>query len=463
MPRAPRPRPGGLPWRLVPALLLLVGVLLRLPSLGLPLGPVDARLAVAAEDLAAERGADLGGHGPLLPALLTVTTASGLPAATTLRALGLLLGALLPLALQRLARRLGLTERAAALSALLLALHPLALAHAGGPEAGTLGAGLLLLLLGLARLAHGGGGPHRGALVLLAAAPLAHPATWAFLPPLAVLLLAAEPRPLGRALTGLVLAGALTLGLTRGAGAPSDALAALLLALPVAGLLVPLATVPRGARALLPDAHAQRPLLLAWLGGALLTFVLLATGTLRPGVRWRLDDLGAALLLAPPLLLLGAQGLEGLAARWRLRLEAGTALLTLAAGLLLALPPAQARLLPAGSADAGRLLALREALRAAAREAGPSGWVALDLGEGTASEARAARPWLGGRPLLIPPASGGGTEPPPGWPDGGPRSLALVTVAPEPGGTTTLGGFGIFLQEPASTSGPYTVLRVRRP
>ena len=60
-------------------------------------------------------------------------------------------------------------------------------------------------------------------------------------------------------------------------------------------------------------------------------------------------------------------------------------------------------------------------------------------------------------------APGGPAEPPPGWPEGGPRRLALLTRYPEPGNVTTLGGYGIFAQEPAGRSGPWHVLRIRRP
>ena len=453
----------GLPRGALSVLLLLVGLLLRVPSLTLPLGPVDAALAVAGEDLAAEHAADLQGHGPLLPVLLMVTTASGLPAGLTLRVLTLLVGALLPLLAHRLALRLGFTARAAALAALLLALHPVLVAHAGGPEAGAAGPALACLLLGLLRLARGAGGTQRGALVLLALAPLLHPAAWPFLVPLSILCLAAEPGGRGRALLGALAAGAFAAGLLRGPGAGGGPAAALLVGLPAAGLLLLLPFAGPGLLRLLPEAHAQRPLWTAWLGGAALHLLLLAAGVLRPGVRAAWDGLGPVLLLAPPLVLLGVQGLATLGRAWRLRVEAGTLLLSLAAALLLGLAPAQARLLPEDSADAGRLHSLREALRMAAREAGASGWVALDLGEGTAVEARAARPWLAGRSLLITPASGGPSAPPAGWSEGGPRTLALVTRAPEPGGTTTLGGLGIFLQERAGSSGPYTVLRVRRP
>jgi hypothetical protein len=175
-----------LPPGTVPALLFLVGVLLRAPSLALPLGPSDAGGALASDDLAHRRWPDFHGHGPLLPLLLTVPVAVGAPAVGALRVVGLLLGALAPLLLHRLALRLGFVSRAAALAGLLLALHPVLVAHAGGPEAGAQGLALVLLLLAGIRLLARAGGTHRLTLTCALLATLAWPGAGPYLVAVAV-------------------------------------------------------------------------------------------------------------------------------------------------------------------------------------------------------------------------------------------------------------------------------------
>jgi hypothetical protein len=447
----------------MPALLLLVGVLLRVPALALPVGPDDARIAVAAEDLAREQGADFGGQGVLLPLLLVVPVSAGVPAASLLRVVGLLLGALVPLLGHALARRLGLPERAAAFAALLLAVHPVLIAHAGGPEAGAQGLALVLLLGACLRLTRSARGTRteRLAFALGVLTSLAWPATWPYTAGVAILATYADPRARTRAVVGLVAAGAVAFALPRGHGDAGGALAFALVALPALAALLLLPFVFLGVGRL-ARGTGKPPLLLVVGCATLLHAALVACGLARPGARFSWEGAQPTVVLVPAVVFAAVVGLERLQAAWRVRVEGAALAVAVTVSLLLGLGPAQAALLD-DPGLAGRLHELGTAARRADDEAGPDGWLALDLGEGTAVEARALASWLGGRKMLVTPSSGGPAEPPPGWPEGGPRRLALLTRHPEPGSVTTLGGYGIFSQVAAGRSGPWHVLRIRRP
>jgi hypothetical protein len=462
-----------LPRGTVPALLLLVGVLLRAPSLALPPGPEDAVLATAAEDLAGERAADFRGHGLLLPLLLVVPTSAGAPAAVALRVVGLLLGALAPLLTLALARRLGFPERAAALCALLLAVHPVLIAHAGGPEAGSQGLALVLLLAAWLRLTRptpaggrggrGGTRTERGALAVGVLASLAWPAAWPYLLAVGVLALKAERSGRARAVVGVVAVAAIAFSVPRGHGEAGGPAGFLLLALPILALVILLPFVVLGAVRMTRKANGGAGPLLAWGAATDVHALLLLAGLVRPGARLGWEAAQATVLLAPLVVFAAVAGLARLERAWRLRVEAAALALAVTGSLLLGLGPAQAALFGEDAGLAGRLHVLGTAARLADREAGPDGWLALDLGEGTDAEARALASWLGGRKVLVTPSSGGPAQPPSGWPEGGPRRMALLTRYPEPGDITTLGGYGIFGQTPAGRSGPWHVLRIRRP
>jgi len=454
---------GQLPRGTVPTLLFLVGVLLRLPSLALPLGASDAALAVAADELGRARWPDLHGHGPLLPLLLALPVAAGASAVVALRLLGVLLGALAPLLFHRLALRLGLDGRAAALAGLLLALHPVLIAHAGGPEAGAQGLALVLLLVAGLRVVGNGEGTRRTPFLFALLATLAWPAAAPYLLLVAVWALAAERGWKARAAVIAPVALALGLALYAGSGKAAGPIALLALALPALGLVVLLPAIGVGWLRLLRRLDPSRRFLAGWSSAVLLHAVLLGTGLLRPGSVWGWEAAAPTVLLAPFLVLCAVEGLAALARGWRLRLGFAALAFALLAALLAGLGPAQAGLLGGHLGPAGRQHDLGVAARLAQREAGPAGWVALDLGRERLDEARALALWLGER-TLVTPESGGPTSAPEGWPLGGPPSLALLTASePAPGQVTTLGGFGIFAQEHAGRSGPYHVLRVRRP
>lgn len=464
MPAAPRPAPAPrLPRGTVPALLLLVGILLRAPSLALPLGDADAEIANAAHAWAGERGASLAGHGPLLTLLLVVPLSAGLPAEAVLRVLGLAFGALAPLLLHRLVLRLGSSPRAAAFAALLAALHPVLVAHAGGPEAGEQGLALLLLLGAALGFAGRPAGTRRRALASAVLATLAWPGAWPYLCAVAIAAVRAEagtkPRGIAAALALAALAYAV---LGRPWGPPSPE-GLLVLAVPMLGLGLLLPWVALGWVRLTRDPARPRALLRAWSAAALGHLVLLAAGLAGPSSPWGWGAGGPCVLWVPWFALGATEGLQGLARGWRLRLEAGGLLAALLVSLLLGLGPAQAGLLGEHLGPAGRLHALGVAARLADREAGPEGWLVLDVGAEHLAQAQSLARWTGARPSLVTPRSGGPTSPPPGWPEGGPPTLALVTLAPEPGPVTTLGGYGIFNQEAAGRVGPYAVQRVRRP
>lgn len=437
------------------ALLVALGVLLRVPSLTLPLGAHDAALAAAGEDLAGLHALALQGDGPLVPALVALPVAVGADAPTALRLLGLLAGAVAPALVLALGLRLGLLPLQAGLSGLLLALHPLWIAHAGGAEVGAWGLGVALLLVAWQTRRQG------GAWCLLAV--LAQPGLW---PQALVLGLAtwASGGPAGRLQGALAALGGVAgaAWMLLGAGPqPVDALGAGAGLLLAAGLLL-VVRLPHGAR-MLAAARGTAPSPRAALVAGVLQAGVVCAGLAGVAVSATWDGLaGFAVVTAGFALLIGA-GVRFLSGGGDRRLAVGGLVLLLPVTLLSALGPAQHALLGERAPLAGRLHALAAAARLAAREAGPEGWVALDLGDVTAAQARALAPLLAGRPLLVTPASGGSAEPPSGWPPGGPITLSLLTVRPEPGRVTTLGGWGIYAQEPAGRVGAFHVQRIRRP
>lgn len=443
-------------------LLVGVGALLRLPALALPLGPDDAVLAGAAEALADASLPDLEGRGPLLPLLLWLPTLLGVPAAVALRWSGLLLGAMAPLLFHGLARRLGFSARGAGFAALLLALHPLLVAHVGGAEAGAQGLALTFLLLAWRRVASRQEGTRRGVLACAAGLALAYPPGWPFALALLPWVWSGEVSRKGRVLVALAGAALLALGLFLRHG-PAGSLAGAVVLLVVLALGLWLPQLVLGAGALVRGAQESRLAVGLLVGASAAQLVLLALPSTRPGVVAHADGLGAGALLVPCVVLAVAVGLARVRPPWRLRLEGLGLAVALVASLLAALGPTQAAVLGAHAGLAGRLHDLGAAVKLASHEAGPGGWVAVDLGEGTAAQGRALRGWVGDRHLLVAPDSGEAAELPEGWPPGGPRTLTLVTVRPEAGPVGTLGGFGVFAQEHAGTSGAYHVLRVRRP
>ncbi len=451
-----------LPLWVAQALLVGVGALLRVPALALPLGPDDAVIAGAAEELAAGRWPELEGRGPLLPVLLWLPTVVGLPAAVALRWSGLLMGALAPLLLHGLARKIGFSARGAGFAALLMAVHPLLVAHVGGAEAGAQGLALTLLLVALGSLARATTGHRRGVLASAAAVVLAHPGGWPYALALFPFVWQGESTGKGRVLVAGLGAAQLAFGLTQHHGPPGSLAGAVVL-LVVLALVVLLPQLALGSVWLLRGVQQARGALLALASASVAHLVLLALPWTRPGVLAEADGLGAGVLLVPASVLAMAVGAARLRAQWRARVEGLALGLGLVASLLAGLGPTQSALLGERAGLAGRLSDLGAAVKLATHEAGPGGWVGVDLGDGTAAQGRALRGWIGDRHLLVAPASGGSTSIPDAWPEGGPRTLALVTVRPEPGTVGTLGGFGVFSQEHAGVSGAYHVLRVRRP
>jgi hypothetical protein len=344
----------------------------------------------------------------------------------------------------------GLSALAAGLAGLVLAVHPLWVAHAGGPEAGTLGVAVSLAL-----------GAWFGGWATLLWLPclLAEPTLW---PHALLLLVVTWPQPtrtrVDRIVLGLGALACLTWSVLAHAHAPPTAAGlvaglALLVALPL------VVWVPRGASALWSRGGVARGTLVA----TILQLGLVVAGLAGPALRATWDGFaalapavaGAALVLAA-----GARLPQHAGDR---RLAFGALALLLPLTLLTALGGVQDVVLGEDAAPAARLRALGTAMKQAAAEAGPEGWIALDLGDGTAEQAAALAAFSRGRPLLVTPSSGGPAEKPAGWPEGGPITLSLVTVRPEEGTVTTLGGYGIYAQEPAGRFGAYHVRRIRRP
>jgi hypothetical protein len=433
-------------------LLFLVAFCVRTPSLGLPLEGEGAVIAAqAARGLALSEG-----HPPLMPALTSVGVGLGASPTAALRWIDAFCAALLAPLLALLALGLGLARTHAALAGFILAVHPLALAGAGGIDPGSGALATALVLAALAGLAAGRMGAARlGALAALLLIPadrvglvLAVPLLWHYARretsprvQTAVLMLGA----------GLLVATPLTWWtVTFGAGpALADALLWLLAA--TLGVLLP--GLPRGVRALAASGETGR----IWLLVALLAACAALLGTS-----------ASALAVLPLVTLAGVEGAWAWSAAWRRRLVPGAVGGALVVSTWLVSGGLQAAL-PLEPSAAGRLHYLREAMQAAADTAGENGWIVLAVGEGRPAEqtsladlqperwtwveragtADSAAP----RRLLVFPAAA--------FESG--RSVAVLAAAGRGDGIHTFDGAGIYHEKVVREVGPYVVLRASRP
>lgn len=449
-----------LPWL---TLLLALGVFLRAPVSALPLEGDDAALATRGGRMGAEEAFALEGvadRGPLLPMLLAPVTASGATPTGALRWLGLLLGAAIaPLGLL-LGLRLGLTRRAAQGAALLLAVHPVLAAAAGGAHVGNGTLAAVLLLLAVL------GGERRSGLLPLLLLPLADPCCAVYVPALLTTHLRREHTTSARivllllALLALLLAPLPSLPFS---GAPGAALLAFLGQwLPAASLVVLIPFLPRGARRLARRSPA--------LGiGAALHLLLLLFLAPDPGIAWGWAGVSAGQALVPFLVVTGVAGVEGTTAVRRQRTMRVAAGLGLAASLFLVIGPLQTLFLPHATPPAGRLSRLGRVVRAAADVAGPDGWVAIDPAVDLSPyEALRLADLAGGVPVGRLPRGGEAAEdgdglgPLPDEAFAGPLGV-LTRQRPVVLGVVTLGGRGIYRQEPVVRVGPWLVLRITPP
>ncbi len=449
-------------------LLLVVGVLLRMPTLELPLEGDGARLATGAHVLRV--GADTAQAEPLdwagatsrllvwLAAPLTAWMASPTVA---LRAITLVLGALWAPLILLVGLRLGVGRRASVLAGVLTTLHPAVAYGAVLADAASLG-GVLLLgsVLGLgSRRA----GTRRVGALLAALLPLAY----ALATPAAVLLVAyfvwrerATPWRIAPAL--LLLLGVLLTPLPTvppGAPAVGTRLLALIVQwLPVAVLIVFLPGLVRSAlavvRARTPDARLR----ITVAGGALL--MLLATLALDGGQGFRFFEagLGAARPVVPLALLAGVAGMGAALARRR-GVALAVGLLALFASLGVVSAPVQTTVRPRAPLLAGRLAPLGDALRAAADAAGEGGWVSLDAPDVEPATTFRLKDFAAGRGYYVTPTDDA-MHPLPEETWKRVREVIIVSRRADWSEVTTLDGTGIFRTEVLGRHGPWFVVRV---
>ncbi|MFV1958040.1 MAG: hypothetical protein ACC662_01370, partial [Planctomycetota bacterium] len=302
------------------ALLLLTGLLLRLPVLDLPLGGEAATIATQGERLATGEGSTVPSGPVLMPLLLAPAIGLGANPTAAFRWLDVVLGLSLAPLLLLLGRTLG-APRGTKWAAWLVALHPAVLSGAGGADAGTAGLVGFLVLAALGRLGSPRVGPRRLGAAIAILLPLADPVAAVYLPGLLAYAVLREPR---RAVTVLLLAIGLTVVLftplpawgLAGASTPASRLVVFALQwVPVATLAFLLAGLARGVARL--GRGPARALLGAWGVGAVLhVFVVLVLPLAPP----RLLFGGAALVTAVPVVpLLVLAGSVGLAAAPRRR------------------------------------------------------------------------------------------------------------------------------------------------
>jgi hypothetical protein len=445
------------------ALLFVLGLVLRLPVLGLPLAGESAALATRAARMGAETawGLDAVDHrGPLLPLLLAVPTAAGASPTAALRAVDALLGALLAPLACALALALGLGRRTAGWAGVLLTAHPLLALGAGGALAGTGALATALLLSGLLLLGRDGPRGRRVGLLLVLLLPLAEPPCLVYLPFLVALWSLREPSRRWR-IAGLVLAVA-ALAATPLAGRGVDGsvgarlLACATLWVPAACLVGLLPFLPWGLAATWRTAGRARWVARAWLGGAALHVLLLLLLRAPPGFAFGWEGLVTGMPLVPLAVLLGVHGLERLAPARRRTVVRGVLGVGLAASVFLVVGPLETWLLPGATPPAGRLWRLGRVVAAAGEAAGATGWVAFDVAPVLdAYEVKRLGDRLGDRrsgPLDALPLSDLADD------------LAIVTrYRPQVLDVVTLGGRGIYRQAAVLRLGPWLVLRASRP
>ncbi len=449
----------SLRWAL-PAVFLLA-FLIRSPLLGLPVEGESAHLAAAADYVA--RGGSLQdvGHAPaVVGALGGILAVTDVSPTVVLRWWDLLAAALLaPLALG-LAAALGLRRRSALWVGLLVAVHPLGLWREGGLAPGTGSTAGVLVLGTLLLLASDRVGLRRFALVPSLLLCGTHASAPLLVLPLLLLQALREREPRVQTVGWMLGLAAALFALTGWIDAGSASLDAGSWLWPLGAMLgVLVLGLPAGVRRLRSSP----------LGRTLLACVGLAA------VGWLAGLPFPALVVLPLLLLSCLAGLEARVAIPRPRLWAslaigGAALVSL--GLVAG--GAQAQLAPGDPPTAGRLHQLREAVQAAAREAGQAGWIVLAVA-GDRPEEQASLADLHPDHWTWSEGPGPGSTP-----DEGPlalrrlpvfpaasfaagRHVAVVALANTTGSIQTFGGSGIYLQEVVRRVGPYVVLRAQRP
>lgn len=465
-PDSPRHRLGGL-W-LASLLLLVAGVLLRMPTLELPLEGEGARLATGAHVLgvgaeaAQAQPPDWAGTSSRLLVWLTAPLTTWMASPTmALRVITLVLGALWAPLVLLVGLCLGAGRRASLLAGVLTMLHP-ALAY-GAVIADTASLGGVLLLGSVLGLGSGRAGRRRLGALLAALLPLAY----ALATPAAVVLVAffvwRERSTPWRVAPALLLLLGVVLTPLPTVPPEAPAVSTRLLALfvqwwPVAALVVFLPGLVRTTIALLRSAGPDARLGLAVAGGGFL--VVVATLALDGGQGFGFFEagLGAALPVVPLVLLASVAGTGAGRARGRgIIVVAG--LLALLASLAVVSAPVQTTVRPKAPLLAGRLAPLGNALRAAADAAGEGGWVSLDAPELDPATTFRLQDFAAGRGYYVTPTDDA-MHPLPEETWKRVREVIIVSRRADWSEVTTLDGTGIFRTEVLGRHGPWFVVRV---
>lgn len=440
-------------------LVFLLALLVRVPTLGLPLEGESAVLASVADHLGHDRGWTLAGHAPLMPTLVSIPVASGAAATSALRWTDALLAALLAPLVLLLGQSLGLARSGAAAAGILMAIHPLGLRAAGGvqPGSGTLAAALLLCIL-LALLSGRTWRRRLGALgvLLLVATDVG---AWPYVPGLLWLSLRGEAS--ARVQTGigvlgacLLVTGGLLWGAPMGRAAPS--LGAGLFWLALATLVVLLPGLPAGLGAIWRRGQVERTLLAS--AGLCLLVGLFGGPVL-------------ALPLLPVVVLAGLIGTPRVFLVRKRRIVLGALGSAAVISTFFVWGGLQVALSGGRPSATGRLYLLREAMVEAESAVGARGWIVLAVGDDSPAlqtsladlspghwtwAQRESRGRSEGEPLrrlrVFPAASL----------EAG-RSVVVVAEAGTRESIHTFDGAGIYHHEVIRRLGPYVVLRARRP
>lgn len=447
---------------------------MRIPVLGMPLLDEGARLATRAAHLLAGHGLGWAGatpDGPLLPLLTVPGILLGAEPTHALRVLCALLGALIAPLVYALGLRFGLSARRALLAGVLTLVHPLLVAHAGGPAVSAAGAVTTCVLGAVLLLTSPGRKAQRWGVGLALLLPLVDPVAVVYVPAFLVTFLRREVSARARALAlGFALVSLLLTPLPAfGPWAWGGRLGALLV-FALLGPLVVLLPFLRTGLATLWRAGAT-----PWIVGAALQTAALLALPLAAGFGASWEGLAAGAPLVVLLLLAGVAGLPQARAKRAVIPALGLAL----AGAVFALSgPVQVFFLPDAPPAAARAHRLSQALEAAEEAAGKDGWIGLDLWPGRTLTALRLADGVGDRnvgrtrerPRRGEPTAEERADPEPSLPllvlpelpaD---RAVGVITrFAPEILEVSTEGGSGIFVRTPTARFGPWLVLHVARP
>lgn len=423
---------------------IVLALVLRLPSVGLPLEGEGARLASQTDALMDRQ--ELPGdssEGGLVALLATAVAAAGLTPTLGVRVLGLGCALLLPLLAFALARRFGGSFAAAAGCAFLMGVHPFVVIEVGGALSGSAGVELVVLLTALLAVTSPRAWVRRPGLLVGLALPHVAVSGLVYLPLITVLHQRRESVGWLRVAGLLVSVASLALSpALRGLPGPGpvDPVQFLVLWVPLVCLGVLLLGAPRGWRVLAAKAGEIGTAWRAWSLAAVVHVGLLLGLGLEGTLGLALDGSGG-LALVPFVLLMGVVGCLAIRASWmRWALGVASFAAVLCTGWL-GFGSAQARLTPGADTAALRLTWQRDVCADAARLVGRDGWIVLDILEDEPDAQRSLADLLKGhwvwrredltgsaresalRPLL--------TFPAPAWQGG---TFAMIRPTPTRGG-----------------------------